>query len=372
MANALVALAGQNPQIDAMGAFAQGQQAAATIDNAKKQAAERALQIIGSAAMAAKQNPAQFDSILGNLESMGIREAAMFKGRPDMIPVLAGASMTALQQVGAAQDDARLDLALKQFDETMRQNMQNNGIQERQIGIAEKRLAMDEQQIGQGSVPAGYRAMPDGGMQPIPGGPADPANPLNIRKTRDVTLSPAAQKELFDADDAVQAGGAVVGALGQALAINDKAYSGPMAETRGKYGALVGLEGSKETEDLRNIIQSQVLESLKAVFGGMPTEGERQVLMEVQGSVEQAPEVRKGIYERAKAAAERRIAYNAAKADSLRNGTYFDAAPGAPAVAPGNPAPAQGGTPEITSKEQYDALPSGSVFVWQGKRGRKP
>ena len=106
----------------------------------------------------------------------------------------------------------------------------------------------------------------------------------------------------------------------------------------------------------------------------------------IQGSVNQAPEVRKRIYERAKAAAERRVKFSSSKAERLRSGEYFSESPGdAPASQTDGTVPApdavtraplpnattsDGG--DVTTKEQYDALAPGAVFTSGGKKYKKP
>lgn len=152
---------------------------------------------------------------------------------------------------------------------------------------------------------------------------------------RDNPMNSTIQKEIFEADEGVQAGQAVIGGLQRALELNNVAYDGPFADQRSSASALFGDQSGIATQELKNVVTSQALESLKAVFGGMPTEGERKILLEIQGSVDQPKPVREAIYKRAMAAAERRIAANQAKAEGLRSGSYFDPSfgQGAPANA---------------------------------------
>jgi hypothetical protein len=89
------------------------------------------------------------------------------------------------------------------------------------------------------------------------------------------------------------------------------------------------------TINFNNIIQEQALTSMKSIFGGNPTEGERAVLLELQASVDKTPKQREAIINRAAAAAERRIKFNQDKANRLREGTYMS--PG------GAPTPANNG-----------------------------
>lgn len=186
--------------------------------------------------------------------------------------------------------------------------------------------------------------------------------------TKARNLSVNEQKEVFEADEGVQAGNNVVNSLTKALELNDKAYSGLAAGTRGYLGSIVGAEGGTATEDLTNLVTSQVLENLKATFGGAPTEGERQILLDVQGSVSKTPEVRKRVYERAIQAANRRIEFNKQKATALRSGEYFQ-----PGFTPASPSQAQveqqaatqapAGQPvRVNTPDEAMKLPSGTVF----------
>lgn len=140
-----------------------------------------------------------------------------------------------------------------------------------------------------------------------------------------VNLSTTAQKELFEADDAVQSSQAVISLLGQAAKLNDIAYSGYGAAERAKIRSNLPGESAEAnaTIDLNNIITGQALESLKAIFGGMPTEGERAILMDMQASVDKTPKQRAAMIERAKTAAERRLKFNEEKAKGLRDGSYM-------------------------------------------------
>ena len=63
---------------------------------------------------------------------------------------------------------------------------------------------------------------------------------------------------------------------------------------------------------------------------GTPTEGERKILLELQGSVNQPRAVRDAILKRAKVMAIRRIEDNKRKADAIRSGAYFEEGYGMP------------------------------------------
>lgn len=186
--------------------------------------------------------------------------------------------------------------------------------------------------------PPGYRWKADGTMEPIPGGPADPKVKREGRGTG--AMSPTLQKELLEADDTVQAGAGTIASLKAALAKNDKAYSGFGAKTRATIRS--NLPGESDSADatvlMENIMTGQGLESLKAIFGAAPTEGERKILMDMQASVDKTPAQRAEIINRAIAAAQRRLVYASNKAKAIRDGTYLETgipAAAAPAGKPG-------------------------------------
>jgi hypothetical protein len=135
------------------------------------------------------------------------------------------------------------------------------------------------------------------------------------------------QKEIVEARDQISATSSAANNFLRALELNKNAYAGLMAGTRGWLKSLTEDESEggpgTATEELDNIIKSSTLDNLKAIFGGMPTEGERKVLMEIQGSSDKAPQVRKEIFRRAYAMALARKDYNQAKAHAMIDGTYF-------------------------------------------------
>lgn len=138
-------------------------------------------------------------------------------------------------------------------------------------------------------------------------------------------LSATAQKELFEADEMVQASRNALGMLREAKRLNQTAYSGIGAKPRAVIASNLGMGagGADDTINLDNLMTGQALESLKATFGGMPTEGERKILLDIQASADKTPAQRKSILERAEQAAQRRIKFNEKKANALRSGTYF-------------------------------------------------
>ena len=136
-------------------------------------------------------------------------------------------------------------------------------------------------------------------------------------------------RELNDADEATFQSGLVLKQLQAALDLNDKAYSGfgalTRAEAAGKITGMVGGKPNAEADatiSLNNIITTQALESLKLTFGAAPTEGERKILLEIQGSVDKTPAQRKDIFERAMTMAKAKQGFHSRKAEAIRSGTW--------------------------------------------------
>lgn len=146
-------------------------------------------------------------------------------------------------------------------------------------------------------------------------------------------LTATDKKAILEADDMVAANENAILALDQAMNINDKVNQGVGASARGALGNALpdfmvpdfvsSPESSAATAEYDNLVIGQALQSLKSIFGAAPTEGERKILMEMQGSASLPKEVRRGILERAKALAERRLDFNRQRSESLRGGSFY-------------------------------------------------
>jgi hypothetical protein len=158
-------------------------------------------------------------------------------------------------------------------------------------------------------------------------------------------LSPTAQKELFEADDVVNQATSAEDALTKALALNDKAFSGAGAGARTWYArnapeALGGDPASAaNSTQFNQLVTEQALQSLKAIFGGNPTEGERAILLDMQAAPSMSQQERKTLLSRAIQALQARRQFASSRAQQLREGTYFKSEGGpavaAPSVMPG-------------------------------------
>lgn len=164
-----------------------------------------------------------------------------------------------------------------------------------------------------------YNVYPGGKGIPV----SDPNGTILKAQAKEGGLSATMQKELIQTDDAISGGQAVISGLKDALSLNTKSYDGFTALQRAKASGFIhDSEESKNTVLIDNVVTGNALNALKSTFGAAPTEGERKILLELQGSVNLPAQQRKAIWQRAINAAENRIKYNQQKAEAIRNGTF--------------------------------------------------
>lgn len=172
--------------------------------------------------------------------------------------------------------------------------------------------------------PEGYVRAPKIGTTAQPMTTPD-GKPIKPAPKGGAGMSATLQKELIESDDMVQTAQSTMSALQSALGINDQAYSGLGATARAKVASNMPWPSPKAdaTVQLNNLIGSQALSGMKAIFGGNPTEGERAILMELQASADKTPEQRAEIIKRGIQAAKLRMQMSAERAKSIRSGSYL-------------------------------------------------
>jgi hypothetical protein len=154
------------------------------------------------------------------------------------------------------------------------------------------------------------------------------------------------KKAILEADEAVNSTEGAIVSLQRAKELSKTAYDGATANERAWVTSQFGSQAGEDTRELLQTVTEGALQQLKAIFGGMPTEGERKVLLEVQGSAELPQAVREKIYDRAIGLANKRLAFNKARAEELRGGTYYKPNSTQPSTSP------TGGTAAELSDEE--------------------
>lgn len=180
-------------------------------------------------------------------------------------------------------------------------------------------------------------------------------------------LTATDKKAILEADEMVLSTQGAITSLNRAKELSKKAYDGATANERAWVASQFGAEGANATRELNQTVTEGALQQLKAIFGGMPTEGERKVLLEVQGSAELPQAVRERIYDRAIGLANNRLKFNQQRAAELRGGTFYkpEGGAGAPqdvADAMLSPAPSGVGGAPIRARNKD----TGEVIEWNG------
>lgn len=242
------------------------------------------------------------------------------------------------QEAQAARDARAQELQMRMQDQRTSQQEKLAAQRELQQMQIDARKDIAKLAAGMRQAPQAQIIQTDSGPMQLVGGRAMPitgpdGKPVSAPKKGAAGLSATAQKELFEADDAVQNGMGAISSLNKAMELNNKAYSGVGASARATLRSNLpgGSDAADATIAMENIIKDQALTSMKSIFGGNPTEGERAILLDLQASASKTPKQREEILTRATQAAQRRLDFNKQKADSLRGGSYMSEG-GAPQV----------------------------------------
>lgn len=197
-------------------------------------------------------------------------------------------------------------------------------------------------------------------------------------------LEPTTIKEMHEADDIIRAGVPALATYDKMLELNRTATDGPLVGIRSYIGSIGGGPEADAARNLVNMSTRNALTQLKAIFGGNPTEGERKILLDVEGAMSETRANRERIFREARAALENRIRGATDKRKALASGGYYGAgydpaavfrappaggtpppAGGTPPGAPGAPAPATppavpGGAPRAVNPT------TGETIEWNG------
>lgn len=187
-------------------------------------------------------------------------------------------------------------------------------------------------------------------------------------------LTATDKKAILEADEGILAGETAIRALTEAKGLSKQAMSGPLAGTLARVGNNLPdavtpnsfRASSEATTNLENTVTANALSQMKSIFGGNPTEGERKILLDIQGSIGQPDNVRQKIYDRAIVAANARLKFNRQRASELRGGDYYKSPDkqGQAAPTPSQaPTPAPQGQRAAPSMEGARVAPDGNTYV---------
>jgi len=117
MANALMALSVANPQMNALGSFAAGQQHAMDQKSQQLEHAKQNFGYLAQMAHDAQGDPAAWDAGLDALVASGwpTEQLSQFRGRADLAPILAKSALSAQDELANNFNQQQLDLSRKKF-----------------------------------------------------------------------------------------------------------------------------------------------------------------------------------------------------------------------------------------------------------------
>jgi hypothetical protein len=215
------------------------------------------------------------------------------------------------------------------------------------LGEGQVRYGSDGSVVAQGPAKAAkLHNVPPGGVA------LDENNQPVFRNPKEPTIRPPSasdQKAIREADDAVLSGEQVLTDLNKAKQLSKNAYAGPVAGGLGYVTSFFGDQAGLDTLELDKTVTAQALAQLKSLFGSAPTEGERKVLLDMQGSSSLPHKARVKLYERAEEAATKKLDQVRQRAEEMRSGTYYKPGGGSAASSANPSAPAQDGWSDVGS-----------------------
>lgn len=365
MADNSIALQVRAP--DVMGAYNAGVQQRLGVDKAKMDQAEHVMQMIGSGAMYAmggkldgEVDPQKFNQVLDGMVQMGMpkEEIDKFRGNPAMAPIAARASMTALQQLQLAKSDRDYELALKKFEADLQSGADAGLTPVYGRDANNNVVVMQPTKAGE----LKRSKMPDGVTVD-----------LGV-KTDEAAAGTARGKARGEAQ--VLLGGTLQKA-DQAIGLVDELINAPGRETGTGLSAtydprnyIAGTDATNFRVRLDQVKGQAFLEAFAGLRGGgaiTEIEGQKATEAIARLNTDQSDEEFKKSLEELKgilAVGKERAKAMAADPNAVQRDPLPDAMT--------QPAPNADPAGDVTSKEQYDALPPGAVFTSGGKQYKKP
>lgn len=155
-------------------------------------------------------------------------------------------------------------------------------------------------------------------------------NKFENQKAQQAKLTGPELKLKTEAEDLIASSKQSLADLKQAYALNPNSLAGGWLDKGQQF--LAEAAGSKDpvivnTRILNNLLGSQGLAKLKATFGGAPTEGERAILMELEGIGSKTKEERAAIIKRTYKVLQDRVAREQTRLDQITSGAYRTTTP---------------------------------------------
>jgi hypothetical protein len=157
-------------------------------------------------------------------------------------------------------------------------------------------------------------------------------NKFEQAKAQGAKLTPAEMHLKANTEDAVAAQQAALVNLQKAYKLNPGTFDTSLIDTAQRK--LLEATGSKDpkvlaTREMENLLSQKALDTLKSTFGGNPTEGERAILLSLQGLGAKSKEERAAIMQNAYGALKVSAARNKQRLKDINAGAYRNTTPDA-------------------------------------------
>jgi len=155
-------------------------------------------------------------------------------------------------------------------------------------------------------------------------------NKFDFTKQQSTKLSPGELKLKTDTEDVLNQSDQALGDLKQAYALNPNTFDNSIADLAQRK--LLEAAGSQDpkllnTRTQENLLAKTAVNKLRVAFGGNPTEGERKILLDLEGIGAKSKEERKAIMQNAFTALQRTRQNHAKRLNEINQGLYRDTAP---------------------------------------------
>jgi len=155
-------------------------------------------------------------------------------------------------------------------------------------------------------------------------------NKFENQKQQQTKLSPTEINMKKEAEDTIAVGKQSLADLKQAYALNPNSLAGGWMDKGQQW--LSEAAGSKDptivnTRILNNLLGAQGLAKLKSTFGGNPTEGERAIMLELEGIGSKTKEERAAIIKRTYKVLQDKQAREQTRLDQINSGAYRSTTP---------------------------------------------
>lgn len=160
--------------------------------------------------------------------------------------------------------------------------------------------------------------------QVYPDGTAVEARDINGKPIQpSIKNDSTTRKAVAEQQAAIDSGQELLRVLKKAKTLSEQGlFYGAGANARANAAQVVGgTEKSKRTLEYNTLITNSALQSMKSIFGGNPTEGERAILLKIQASSDYPRDVREKLLNEAIAAANNRIKSNQNQIKTLQGGS---------------------------------------------------